>query len=144
MSRWYELNGGWIPDKDRYPGGIGELRDYCHEKGMKFGLWMEPERPGAASAVYKEHPEWFTENFDSSRGALLDFTVPKAAQWAESECVRVIEQYGVDLFRVDYNIVTPRAFHRPPRRSGRHLRRAHRGGVCHVQPSAQALPRCDI
>ncbi len=61
MSRWYELNGSWIPDKDRYPGGIGELRDYCHEKGMKFGLWMEPERPGTASAVYKEHPEWFTE-----------------------------------------------------------------------------------
>lgn len=110
MSRWYELNGGWIPDKDRYPGGIGELRDYCREKGMKFGLWMEPERPGTASAVYKEHPEWFTENFDSSRGALLDFTVPKAAQWAESECVRVIEQYGVDLFRVDYNIVTPELF----------------------------------
>lgn len=35
-----------------------EVSDYCHVKGMKFGLWVEIERLGAFSAAYAEHPEW--------------------------------------------------------------------------------------
>lgn len=38
---WRTLAGNWNYNKDRYPAGIDELREYVHSKGMKFGMWME-------------------------------------------------------------------------------------------------------
>lgn len=36
--------GRWQPDPDRFPEGLGALSDHAHELGMKFGIWVEPER----------------------------------------------------------------------------------------------------
>jgi alpha-galactosidase len=36
--------GRWQPDPDRFPQGLGALSDYAHELGMRFGIWVEPER----------------------------------------------------------------------------------------------------
>ena len=36
--------GRWQPDPDRFPDGLGGLADHAHELGMKFGIWVEPER----------------------------------------------------------------------------------------------------
>lgn len=107
---WYRHNGDWDADKQRYPGGIGEIRDYCHQKGMKFGMWMEPERVGEYSRVYREHPEWLTVKPDGERGCLLDLTVLEAAKWMESEIENVIVSNGLELFRLDYNVMSDELF----------------------------------
>ena len=36
--------GSWEVDTDRFPNGLGALTDYAHELGMRFGVWIEPER----------------------------------------------------------------------------------------------------
>src|SRR5262249_33222750 len=36
--------GSWQPDAGRFPDGLKPLRDYAHSVGLKFGLWVEPER----------------------------------------------------------------------------------------------------
>lgn len=36
--------GRWQPDPARFPGGLGALATHAHELGMKFGVWVEPER----------------------------------------------------------------------------------------------------
>src|SRR5262249_16280909 len=36
--------GSWTVDPDRFPSGLASLADYAHGLGMKFGLWVEPER----------------------------------------------------------------------------------------------------
>ena len=36
--------GRWQPDPDRFPEGLQALTDYAHELGMRFGVWVEPER----------------------------------------------------------------------------------------------------
>jgi alpha-galactosidase len=36
--------GTWVADPDRFPDGLKPLGDYAHSLGMKFGLWLEPER----------------------------------------------------------------------------------------------------
>lgn len=36
--------GRWEADPDRFPDGLGALSDYAHELGMRFGIWVEPER----------------------------------------------------------------------------------------------------
>ncbi len=36
--------GLWEADEERFPNGLRALRDHAHEKGLRFGLWVEPER----------------------------------------------------------------------------------------------------
>jgi alpha-galactosidase len=36
--------GRWQPDPARFPEGLDALARHAHELGMKFGIWVEPER----------------------------------------------------------------------------------------------------
>ena len=102
---WVGWNGTNIPHPDRYPNGITELVDYCHERGMKFGLWVEIERIGKKSGVAEAHPDWFAKDiYGSVAEGFLDFTNPEVCEWAESELERIITEYRLDLLRVDYNV----------------------------------------
>ena len=104
-TSWGDYNGINIPDPDRYPGGIGEVREYCHEKGLKFGLWVDIENLGSKTEVFGKHPEWRGETIlgNQSRN-LIDLSIPEAAEWAENELARIISEYKLDLLRVDHNI----------------------------------------
>lgn len=103
-QKWVEYNGINYPNPDRYPHGLSELCDYCHEKGLKFGLWVEMERIGVHSPIFESHPEWRLKNALGKQDSnYLDLANPAAAKWAEKELARIIEEYKLDLLRVDYN-----------------------------------------
>ena len=104
---WSTRVGDWKPDAETYPNGIDEIREYAHSKGLLFGLWIEPERIGHLSEAYKEHPDWLAKPYageEVSHKTLLDLAIPEACAWAEEQVARVIEDYKVDLFRLDYNV----------------------------------------
>ncbi len=104
-NRWGEYNGTNIPDFDRYPNGIGEIRDYCHSKGMKFGLWVDIETLGSRTDMFEKHPEWRSETIIGNKSRnLIDLSIPEAAEWAENELARIISEYKLDLLRVDHNV----------------------------------------
>lgn len=111
-TEWYRYNGKNEPDNERYPAdSFAELRDTCHENGMDFGLWCEIERLGELCGVKENHPEWIAPDlFGNKNGGVIDFTVPEAAEWAENELARIIEDCGLDLLRVDYNVSGKEAF----------------------------------
>lgn len=101
---WGDFNGVNIPDAERYPNGITEIADYCHQNGMKFGLWVDIESLGRLCDPYKSKPDWRACNIYGERTErFLDFTNHEAAQWAENELARLIEECKMDLLRVDYN-----------------------------------------
>ena len=101
---WGAFNGTNIPDADRYPHGITEIADYCHSKGMKFGLWVDIESIGRLCAAYTDNPDWRACNiYGEKTESFMDFTKPEAAAWAENEIARLIEECKMDLLRVDYN-----------------------------------------
>ncbi|MGV9249340.1 alpha-galactosidase [Streptomyces sp. NPDC003710] len=50
--------GDWIPNPDRFPGGLKPLADDVHALGMRFGIWVEPEMVNADSDLYRAHPDW--------------------------------------------------------------------------------------
>lgn len=104
-TEWGHYNGTNIPDPNRYPNGISELSDYCHSIGMKFGLWMDIENLGSKSKIFEEHPEWRSKTvLGIQSGNLADFSIPEVARWAEDELARIIEEYRLDLLRVDHNV----------------------------------------
>ncbi|MBE6703071.1 MAG: alpha-galactosidase [Ruminococcaceae bacterium] len=103
-TEWSKRQGDWQVSKDLYPNGIQEVRNYAHEKGLKFGMWMEPEAIGPLSRVAKEHPEWLATSFSfHETKKQLDLTIPEAAAWMEREIIRVIEENELDVFRLDHN-----------------------------------------
>ena len=104
QTRWGEYCGDNCPHPQRYPLGIDELRDYCHSLGMKFCLWADIENIGDLSAMKQKHPEWFARDiYGRNDHSLIDMTNPEAAEWCENELARMIEEYGLDMLRVDNN-----------------------------------------
>lgn len=102
---WGNYNGLNIPDKKRYPNGIKEISDYTHEKGLKFGLWVDIESLGKYAPYFDEKPHFRSDNvFGSKNPKYIDMSIPEVAEWAESELSRIIEEYNLDLLRVDHNV----------------------------------------
>ena len=50
--------GDWWVDEDVWPGGLHRLADYVRDRGMQFGLWIEPEMVNPDSDLYRAHPDW--------------------------------------------------------------------------------------
>lgn len=50
--------GDWIADKERFPSGIPDLAAKIKAKGLKFGIWFEPEMVNPKSQLYEKHPDW--------------------------------------------------------------------------------------
>ncbi|MBR2646895.1 MAG: alpha-galactosidase [Clostridia bacterium] len=49
--------GDWF-DYEKKTGGIAALAEGIREKGLKFGIWVEPESISEDSELYKKHPEF--------------------------------------------------------------------------------------
>ncbi len=50
--------GDYNVNKKKLPGGLKGLSNKIHKKGMKFGLWFEPESINEDSDCYRAHPDW--------------------------------------------------------------------------------------
>ncbi len=114
----FEVDAGWFGDKNigwgdtvgdwhtgnRLPNGLEPVFQYARKKGLLYGLWVEPERIGMASKIYKKHPDWVITRYGVPGNGELDLTKPEVASWVESEIVRLIRHYDLDLFRLDYNV----------------------------------------
>lgn len=50
--------GDWRADRVRFPNGIPALAAKVKAKGLKFGIWFEPEMVNFHSQLYAQHPDW--------------------------------------------------------------------------------------
>ncbi|GHA89518.1 alpha-galactosidase [Algimonas arctica] len=50
--------GDWGADPVRFPSGIPALAAKVKAKGLKFGIWVEPEMVNPQSQLYAQHPDW--------------------------------------------------------------------------------------
>lgn len=50
--------GDWQEDKKKLPSGLGYLVKEAANKGIKFGIWLEPEMVNPKSDLYQQHPDW--------------------------------------------------------------------------------------
>ncbi len=104
--------GTWREDRAKFPEGLRALSEHVHTLGMRFGLWVEPERVALQSEVAQAHPDWLvqhggtpmTRRYGSDEGAHLCLGVPTVQDWMATEVTRVVQDYGVDWLKWDYNI----------------------------------------
>jgi alpha-galactosidase len=73
--------GDWQENKSKLPNGIGKLVSEAEKKGIKFGIWLEPEMVNPKSELYQKHPDWIlklpnrAENLARNQ-LVLDLTNP--------------------------------------------------------------------
>jgi len=118
-SGWYGkqvTHGSWGIAGDWHPNdwlgkGLQETREYVRSKGMLFGLYAEMETIGFDSDLYANHPDWVlmrdgkrATGWQRDKRGLLDLTRPEVAEWMERDIARLIQEYDLDLFRLDANV----------------------------------------
>ena len=105
---WFPTIGEWIPSKNRFPNGLKEVTDYIRSKGMVPGLWLEIEFVGSKCAlVQKVDKRWFFQKhgkiLDLRGRYQLDFRNPEVRAYTRSVIDRLIRDFGIGYFKVDYN-----------------------------------------
>lgn len=108
---WWDRVGEWKESTERFPHGIRSVADYARAKGMRMGIWLEIEVMGVACELAKDLPDdWFIcthgkRRIDNKR-YLLDFRNPEVRKYCMGVVDRLIEEYGVEFFKMDYNVTT--------------------------------------
>ena len=94
-NAWWNNAGDWVPGP-WLEKGIKSISKYAHDKRMRFGLWCEIEAAGSASSLKARHPEWIV-------GRCLDLSIPDCEDHCTSEICRIVDDYKIDMFRIDHN-----------------------------------------
>ncbi|MDP7398840.1 MAG: alpha-galactosidase, partial [Lentisphaeria bacterium] len=120
VERWGECVGNWFPKKRTFPNGFRALADEVAKAGLGFVLWFEPERAKPGTQLYEEFPQWmimpdedivrtrrekqqWEQPWTDKVEALPDFGNPQLREWFTDHVSSMIEQYGVTVFRQDFN-----------------------------------------
>lgn len=100
--------GSWTVDHDRFPDDLVGMADHAHELGMKFGLWVEPERVALATVGNPglAREEWLAMQ-DGSYGdattAQLCLASDEARQWVFDRIVQLLDRVHPDYLKWDNN-----------------------------------------
>jgi alpha-galactosidase len=105
--------GNWRENRDKFPQGIRAFADYVRSKGLRFGIWVEPERVdlrAVTTGTWKE--EWLIRQQGNYSGpdwpqdtetAWLCFGHPEVQAWAIDWISRLVEELGVVWLKWDSN-----------------------------------------
>lgn len=100
--------GDWILNDEKIPEGIAYLADYAHSKGMKFGIWIEPEMVNPRSELYEKHPDWIVAEpgrpLTTTRSQyLLDLANPKVQDFVFEVFDNTMSLGNIDYIKWDAN-----------------------------------------
>jgi alpha-galactosidase len=100
--------GSWVVDASKFPEGLRPLTEYAHALGMKFGLWVEPERTNL-SVVGESGPEesWLATHhgeYESDHAAQICLAGSAARQWVIDRLTAMLDEVQPDYLKWDNNM----------------------------------------
>lgn len=100
--------GDWYVDPDKFPDGLEPLVKGVLERGMRFGLWIEPEAVNPDSDLYREHPDWVYRAGDRPlltmrNQYVLDLGRPEVEAWAAATLRRLLTEHPITYLKWDMN-----------------------------------------
>lgn len=106
---WWDSVGEWQPATSCFTGGLEAVIERIRARGMAPGLWLEPEVVGVISPLADRLPrqaffQRFGERVREHDRFHLDFRHPAAVAHADATVDRLVEEYGIRYFKLDYNI----------------------------------------
>lgn len=101
--------GDWQVTRDKLPNGLSYLVEQCHKRGMKFGIWIEPEMVNPKSELYEQHPDWVIsqphrERTPQRNQLILDLSNPKVQEFVYNTIDNILSSTkGIDYVKWDCN-----------------------------------------
>lgn len=100
--------GDWFVNKAKLPGGLEEVAKGIHDRGMKFGLWFEPEMISPDSDLYRAHPDWALnvagrEPVLGRHQLVLDLGKDEVVNFLEERLSQVLSSAPIDYVKWDFN-----------------------------------------
>ncbi len=100
--------GDWFPDSQKYPDGLHPIVDYVIDKGMEFGLWVEPEMVNPDSDLYRQHPDWVLglDPYPKMLGRnqlVLDLTNKEVTDYLYERLGALLTEYKISYLKWDMN-----------------------------------------
>lgn len=100
--------GDWFVNTEKLKGGLKTIIDYVHKKGMKFGLWFEPEMINEDSELYRAHPDYAVKAPGrkpclSRHQLMLDLTRADVRDYIVNSVNKVLSENDIDYVKWDYN-----------------------------------------
>lgn len=74
--------GDWQVNRKKLPNGVPYLVKTANEKGVEFGIWIEPEMVNPSSELAEKHPDWILrlpdrDTYYFRNQLVLDMTNPE-------------------------------------------------------------------
>lgn len=100
--------GDWEVNEAKLGCSLCELTERVHEKGVQFGIWIEPEMISEDSNLYRNHPEWVLQipgkkPVLARNQLVLDFSDPQVVQFIFEKISHVLKQGKIDYVKWDMN-----------------------------------------
>lgn len=100
--------GDWFVNEEKLGGPLSDLIDKVHTKGLKFGLWFEPEMISVDSDLYRTHPDWAIQaegrGHTYSRNQLvLNLANPDVVAYIKAAIDKILTENAIDYVKWDYN-----------------------------------------
>ncbi|MGN0526056.1 MAG: alpha-galactosidase [Acutalibacteraceae bacterium] len=100
--------GDWFVNKKKFPYGLKGLVDGVKQRGIKFGIWIEPEMVNPDSEIYQKHPEWCLQAknrtpLESRNQHLFDMGNPDVVNYLKDCFKKAFSDLGIDYFKWDFN-----------------------------------------
>lgn len=104
---WYDQVGDWSEKGDESFGmSLTDFSAKVRACGLKFGLWIEPERVSEFTSFYREHPEYFTLGDNGGDPKIFHkFRIyeEEPYRYVKSLLCGLIEKYDLSWVKVDFN-----------------------------------------
>ena len=100
--------GDWVVNEEKLGGPLNDLIAEVHAKGLKFGLWFEPEMISVDSDLYRAHPDWAIQaegrGHTYSRNQLvLNLANPDVVAYIKAAIDKILTENAIDYVKWDYN-----------------------------------------
>lgn len=91
--------GDWDTDTEKLPDGVPALEKAAAQRGLKWGIWIEPEMTNTKSELYEKHPDWIVCHPDrtpiTGRGGtqlILDLSNPEVQDFVFGVVDRIMQE----------------------------------------------------
>ncbi len=101
--------GDWQETADKLPHGIGRLVKEATDKGIKFGIWIEPEMVSPKSELFEKHKDWVIDlpnrdDYYFRNQMVLDLSNPEVQNFVFEVVDNLMEKHpGIAYFKWDCN-----------------------------------------
>ena len=136
--------GDWQETVEKLPNGIGKLVKEANDRGIQFGLWIEPEMVNPKSELYEKHKDWVIhlpnrDEYYFRNQMVLDLSNPAVQDYVFGVVDNLMTKYpGIAYFKWDCNSPITNIYSPYLKNQQSHLYINHVRGLYHVLDRVKA------